>query len=480
MNIFKEAIAQPSEMVGIIAAQTIGEMGTQMTLDSFHVSGTAAAVKATSGVPRLKEILSATKKTKTPTLIIYMKPDVASVKNPIMAEDGIAYNDDRLEQAKNIAMAIKNSIEITTLSNILEFSEIFWDAGKLETTIENDKGLLEVYKKFSVLDMNANKCRSDSPWVLRMKFNKDKMNSYGLRMIDIYTKLNKAYNKYIDCVYSDDNADECIFRIKLSDYALKDIDSKDEIAAIKAMEHNIVYQVLLKGIKGINKVSLNKTKYDIYNPEEEKFEKVVEWVLDTDGTNLSEILSNPNIDATRTISNDIREIYAVLGVEAARNALYNELVNVTGEGSMNYRHLSLLIDTMTFRGNLMSIDRHGINRNASSALSKSSFEESVDMLINASIFSEYDNTSGVSPQVMLGKVPNCGSGNFDIILDEEHLMELLKSIKETKENKYNLDEIDEEDEDEIECLEENLSFNMPKNEIDKCYTIDTPQIKIMK
>jgi DNA-directed RNA polymerase beta' subunit len=477
---FKEAIAQPSEMVGIIAAQTIGEMGTQMTLDSFHVSGTAAAVKATSGVPRLKEILSATKKTKTPTLIIYMKPDVASVKNPKMADDGIAYNDERLEQAKNVAMAIKNSIEITTLSNILEYSEIFWDAGKLETTIENDKGMLEVYKKFATLDTSINKCRSDSPWVLRMKFNKDKMNAYGLRMIDIYTKLNKAYNKYIDCIYSDDNADECIFRIKLTDYALKDIDNKDEIAALKAMEHNIVYQVLLKGIKGINKVSLNKTKYDIYNPEEETFEKVVEWVLDTDGTNLSEILSNPNIDATRTISNDIREIYTVLGIEAARNALYNELVNVTGEGSMNYRHLSLLIDTMTFRGNLMSIDRHGINRNASSALSKSSFEESVDMLINASIFSEYDNTSGVSPQVMLGKVPNCGSGNFDIILDEEHLIELLKSIKETKENKYNLDDVIEEDEEEQECFEEGLSFNMPKNQINKCYTIETPQIKIVK
>ena len=84
-------------MVGIIAAQTIGEMGTQMTLDSFHVSGTAAAVKATSGVPRLKEILSATKKTKTPTLIIYMKPDVASVKNPKIAENGIDYIDDRID-----------------------------------------------------------------------------------------------------------------------------------------------------------------------------------------------------------------------------------------------------------------------------------------------------------------------------------------------------------------------------------------------
>jgi DNA-directed RNA polymerase II subunit RPB1 len=400
-----------------------------------------------------------------------------------MAEDGIAYDDERLEKAKNVAMAIKNSIEITTLSNILEYSEIFWDVGegKLETTINDDKGMLDVYKKFASLDTIGNKCRSDSPWVLRMKFNKDKMNSYGLRMIDIYTKLNKAYNKYVDCVYSDDNADECIFRIKLTEHALKDIDNKDEIAALKAMEHNIVYQVLLKGIKGINKVSLNKTKYDIYNEEEEIFEKVVEWVLDTDGTNLAEILSNPNIDSTRTISNDIREIYTVLGIEAARNALYNELVNVTGEGSMNYRHLSLLIDTMTFRGNLMSIDRHGINRNASSALSKSSFEESVDMLINASIFSEYDNTSGVSPQVMLGKVPKCGSGNFDIILDEEHLIELLKSIKQTKENKYELDNIDEEEnDDDVECIEENLTFNMPKNEIDKCYSIENPKINIIR
>jgi DNA-directed RNA polymerase beta' subunit len=476
---FKEAIAQPSEMVGIIAAQTIGEMGTQMTLDSFHVSGTAAAVKATSGVPRLKEILSATKKTKTPTLIIYMKPDVASVKNPQMAEDGIEYIDERIEQTKSIAMSIKNSIEITNLSNILEYSEIFWDSGKLDTTIEADKGILDIYKKFAALDSSANKCRSNSPWVLRMKFNKEKMNAFGLRMIDIYTKLNKAYNKYIDCVYSDDNADECIFRIRLTEYALKDIDNKDEVAALKAMEHNIVYQVLLKGVKGINKVSLNKKKYDIYNPAEETFDKVVEWVLDTDGTNLIEILSNPNIDSTRTISNDIREIYTVLGVEAARNALYHELVNVTGEGSMNYRHLSLLIDTMTFRGNLMSIDRHGINRNASSALSKSSFEESVDMLINASIFSEYDNTSGVSPQVMLGKVPNCGSGNFDIILDEEHLMELIKNIKQTKENKYNLDDVIEDDEDDIDCLEENLTFNISINKTDECYKVEEQKITII-
>jgi len=480
---FNEALAQPSEMVGVIAAQTIGEMGTQMTLDSFHVSGTAAAVKATSGVPRLKEILSATKKTKTPTLIIYMKADVASVINPILADDGIEYNDDRIDKTKIIAMNIKNSIEITKLADILEYSEIYWDKGQLDNHLDKDKGILEIYNKFKPLYETFNKNFSKSCWVLRLKFNKEKMISYGLRMIDIYTKLNKVYNKYIDCIYSDDNAEECIFRIRLTEYACKDIENKDEIAAIKAMEHNIVYQVLLKGYKGINKVSLDKKKYELYNEEKGVFDKVVEWVLDTDGTNLMEILSNPNIDATRTISNDIREIYSVLGIEAARNALYKELVNVTGEGSMNYRHLSLLIDTMTYKGNLMSIDRHGINRTSSSALSKSSFEESVDMLINASIFSEYDNTSGISPQIMLGKVPNCGSGNFDIILDEEYMIELLKSTKKNeKKDKYDLDDINEEeiDEDFEVCNEDNIGFNFNLAEKgNKCYEIKKPEIKIL-
>lgn len=468
-NYFKEAIAQPGEMVGIIAAQTIGEMGTQMTLDSFHVSGTEAAVKATSGVPRLKEILSATKKTKTPTLNIYMKSDIATVVNPVMGEDGVEMNDERVEKAKNAAINIKNTIEITKLCDILEYSEIFWDNGT--SSGGADSGMLNLYKEFTEMHELGNKCSSESPWVLRMKFNKEKIASYGLRMIDIYTKLNIAYEKYIDCVYSDDNAEECIFMMKLTDFALKDIDVNDELASIKAMEHNIVYQVLLKGYKGIKKVSLNKKKYDRYNDETQKFDKVIEWVLDTDGTNLQEILSNPNVDATRTVSNDIREIYDTLGIEAARTALYNELINVTSEGSMNYRHLSLLIDTMTFKGCLVSIDRHGINRGDIGPLAKSSFEESTDMLINASIFSQYDNVNGVSANVMLGQQPPCGTGDCNILLDEELMMELVTDKKQIN----GLENITEENEEEKEeydiCSEEDVAFSFKLGENNKCYKI---------
>jgi len=474
---FTEAISQPGEMVGIVAAQTIGEMGTQMTLDSFHVSGTEAAVKATSGVPRLKEILSATKKTKTPTLIIYMKHDIATVVNPVMEDDGIETKDERVEKAKSAAINIKNSIEITKLSDILEYSEIYWDNSKYDTTIEKDKGLMTVYNEFRSIENLANKCKSESCWVLRMKFNKEKMNFYGLRMIDIYTKLNMAYDKYIDCVYSDDNAEECIFRIKLTDTALKDVDAADELASVKAIEHNIVYQVLLKGCKGIKKVSLNKKKYEKYNKESESFDKVIEWVLDTDGTNLVDILSNPNIDSTRTISNDIREIYETLGIEATRNALYNELINVTSEGSMNYRHLSLLMDVMTFKGYLISIDRHGINRGDIGPLAKSSFEETTDMLVNASIFAQYDNVNGVSANVMLGQQPPCGTGDFEILLDEEHMMSIMKDSKAVK-----LEDIVEEYEKEEQesCNEEDVTFNFKLEENpNQCYKLNDQKINIV-
>jgi DNA-directed RNA polymerase II subunit RPB1 len=480
---FNQALAQPGDMVGIVAAQTIGELGTQMTLDSFHVSGTAAAVKATSGVPRLKEILSATKKTKTPTLIIYMKPDVSCVINPLKDENG-DFVDPRIDITKNNAINIKNSIEITKLSDILKYSEIYWDSVDVyETNIEQDVGIMTIYKEFEKIEENLCKQRATSPWVLRLVFDKEKMNTFGLKMIDIYTKLKISYEKYIDCVYSDDNADECVFRITMTEQALKEISEKqDEIATIKAIEHNIVYQVLLKGYKGIRKVSLNKKNYTKYNDETNKFDTVLEWVLDTDGTNLIDILANTNIDTTRTISNDIREIYETLGIEAARHALYKELLAVVTEGSMNYRHMSLLIDTMTYKGQLMSIDRHGINRGDIGPLAKSSFEESTDMLINASIFAEYDKVNGVSANVMLGQQPPCGTGDSRILIDEEHMMELLKNMgdKGDKATKLNIIKEYEEDEDKSELYSNDdlqIIINQKENKKSRCYKL--PQQKII-
>jgi len=423
---FMKALVHPGEMVGIIAAQSIGELGTQQTLDSFHSSGTAAAVKATSGVPRLKELLSVSKNIKTPSLLICLKPDIGQVAAPTESEDGTV-TDIRMQESKEKCIKVMQQLEITRMVDILDSTEIYWDPPGdrgLQTGIPDDDGMLAIYRTFANID--DNQCRSQSPWVLRMKINKDRMYRLGLTMMDIYIKLHTAYHQSIECLFSDDNASELIFRVRLTKDALKDVEPDDFVSALKAMEHNIVNNVLLKGLKGIKKVSMRSKNRQVYNPDKDAFEKVVEWMLDTDGTNLQDILANPNIDQFRTRSNDIYEIYQTLGIEAARNALYVEFMEVVGEGAINYRHMSLLLDTMTNRGSLMSVDRHGINRGDVGPLAKSSFEETTDMLINASMFSEADHINGVSANIMLGQLPPCGTGDHEILLDEDAFVELMK------------------------------------------------------
>ena len=159
--------------------------------------------------------------------------------------------------------------------------------------------------------------------------------------------------------------------------------------------------------------------------------------MDTDGSNLIDIMANPNIDPYRTVTNDIYEIYAVLGIEAARNALNNEIMEVIKESSVNQRHLYLLTDIMTCKGSLMSIDRHGINRGDVGPLAKSSFEETTDMLIKASRFGVPDRINGVSANIMLGQMPPCGTGDSEILMDESEYIQLIKDKNKlaTQENK---------------------------------------------
>lgn len=425
---FVEAIVHSCDMSGIIAAQSIGELGTQQTLDSFHSSGTAAAVKATSGVPRLKELLNVSKNIKTPTMFIYMQPDIGTVVNPVDDEKN---KDPRVQEAKERSLVVKRQLEVTRIVDILDTTEIYWDppgADGLHTGVDGDSGMMDIYRAFSAIDQSA--CRSNSPWVLRVKINREKLYKIGLTMMDIYMRLNIAYQNMIDCLYSDDNANELVFRIRLKPDALKDVDTDDTIAALKAMEYNIVNGVLLKGVKGIKKVAMRPVSSQVYNDETDQFDTRTEWILDTDGTNLQEILANPNIDATRTRSNDVYEIFNTLGIEAARNVLHQEFTEVVGEGALNYRHMSLLLDTMTNRGSLMSIDRHGINRGDIGPLAKSSFEETTDMLIDASIFSQNDKINGVSANIMLGQVPPCGTGDQNIFIDEGEYTRLMKEYKD--------------------------------------------------
>jgi DNA-directed RNA polymerase II subunit RPB1 len=187
------------------------------------------------------------------------------------------------------------------------------------------------------------------------------------------------------------------------------------------LEQNIMDNILLKGVKGINKVSMREESLNKYNPVTKVYEKQNEWIIEADGTNLIEILGHPSVDSFRTVSNDIHEIYNTLGIEAARQALYNEIMDVLAQTTVNYRHIALLVETMTNKGALMSIDRHGINQGDIGPLAKCSFEETTDRLIKAGMFTEHDNINGVSANIMLGQIAPCGTGDSQLIIDESLL-----------------------------------------------------------
>ena len=148
-------------------------------------------------------------------------------------------------------------------------------------------------------------------------------------------------------------------------------------------------------------------------------EGIAERYLVTDGTSLRDVLSLEGVDYRRTITNNIVEIFEVLGIEAARKALEQELNNVLSfDGSyVNYRHVALLCDVMTTKGHLMAITRHGINRQDIGPLMKCSFEETVGALAEAAVHAECDPLRGVSESVMLGQLAKIGTGAFELHMD---------------------------------------------------------------
>jgi|TARA_Y100000389_G_scaffold204550_1_gene257922 DNA-directed RNA polymerase II subunit RPB1 len=416
---YRDAIVNPSEMVGVVAAQSIGEPSTQLTLNTFHLSGVASASKAVRGVPRIKELLSVSKNMKAPSCTIHLNDKVTSYQGAEMA---------------------KNTIETTYLKDIVNKSSIYFENNPDKSDIQIDDKLINSYKVYE--DIDDEDFMIDSPWILRIEIVKSKMLDKGLTTMDIYIALKKMYDDTIRCMYCDDNSDTIIYRIALSD---KNID--DVISNLKALEYNIMEKIIIKGIQNIHKVSISQKKTKVLN-DNENFKSFVDsekYVLETDGTNLQQVLINPLVDQTKTISNDVIEILKIFGIEAARQSLYNEIDDILNSTtSVNHRHISLLTDTMTSKGYLLSIDRHGINRSDIGPLAKCSFEETSDILIKAGVFGELDRIHGVSANIMLGQIAKSGTGDSQIILDENKLLSIQTddNASFTNEEEFGINECD--------------------------------------
>jgi DNA-directed RNA polymerase II subunit RPB1 len=201
---------------------------------------------------------------------------------------------------------------------------------------------------------------------------------------------------------------------------------------LQSFQEELLKNVVLRGVKGIDQVVLRRIKDNIVE-ENGSFKTSDMWVLDTVGSNLVDILGLDYIDNTRTFSNNVVEIYDVLGIEAARQAIYNEFVDVIEyDGNyINYHHYCVLADRMTFTHKLISIYRHGINNDNIGPIAKATFEETPEMFLKAARHGELDTLRGVSANIMCGQEGFYGTSAFQVVLDIEKMQE----IQETSEYK---------------------------------------------
>ncbi|MED6135270.1 DNA-directed RNA polymerase II subunit rpb1 [Stylosanthes scabra] len=396
---FQQSLITAGEMIGCVAAQSIGEPATQMTLNTFHYAGVSAK-NVTLGVPRLTEIINVAKRIKTPSLSVHLKPEVSGTS----------------EEAKSVQC----DLEHTTLRRVTQATEVWYDPDPLSTVIEEDADFVKLYNEMPDEEVSLERM---SPWLLRIELNREMMVDKKLSMGDIAEKIKLVFDDDLKCIFNDDNAEKLILCIRImNDEAHKQEihdDSTDDVF-LKRIEGNLLTEMTLRGIPGINKVfmrSIDVPKFD----DNEGFKTHKKWMLETEGVNLLAAMCHEQVDSTRTTSNHLIEIIEVLGIEAVRRALLNELRAVISfDGSyVNYRHLAILCDTMTYRGHLMSITRHGINRNDTGPMMRCSFEQTVDILLDAAAYAETDHLKGVSENIMLGQLAPIGTGQCELYLNDE-------------------------------------------------------------
>ena len=407
---YKKSIVSPGEMVGMIAAQSIGEPTTQMTLNTFHFAGVASKSNVTRGVPRIEEILSLSENPKNPSCTIFLPKNIYTNQN----------------EAKKIL----HEIEHTKLRDIVKGISICFDPDDSTTNIEEDKETLKQYYEFANMIEECNGIKQvdekqKSKWIIRLEMNDMEMLEKNITMEDVNFAIKNIYQTDVNCIYSDFNSDKLIFRIRINSIiqnkkkiSVTSLDQSDEIYLLKNFQEQLLDNVILRGIKNISNVLIRKI-VDYLEPTDNGYEKKDIWVLDTTGTNLLEILALDNIDVNNTVTNDIQEIYRVLGEEAARQSIFNELSEVIEFDStyINYHHLSVLCDRMTCNDKLTSIFRHGINSDNIGPIAKASFEETPEMFLKAAKHAELDIMKGVSANVMCGQEGYFGTSSFQVMLD---------------------------------------------------------------
>lgn len=314
-----------------------------MTLKTFHFAG-VASMNITLGVPRIKEIINASKKISSPII-------------KVLLDNG---------SDPEFARIVKGRIEKTTLGEVTEVIE--------EVILPDDCFLL------IRLDMD------------RIKLLKLEVDVYSIREALLKSKL-KIKEK--DCTVLNSSM------ITVS----PGVSSKTSMYfALQFLKHKLS-AVVIKGLPTVNRalISIDDTSS--------------QYVLFVEGDNLREVLATRGVDAKGTTSNNTYEVAVTLGIEAARKTIMKEIdFTMSSHGmSIDRRHITLLADLMTCRGEVLGITRHGLAKMKESVLMLASFEKTSDHLFDASYYGQKDAINGVSECIIMGIPMSVGTGLMKLL-----------------------------------------------------------------
>jgi DNA-directed RNA polymerase II subunit RPB1 len=395
---------------------------------TFHLSGVSAKSNVTRGVPRLKELLKATKNPKAVELTIGLRPDLR----------------DKKEEAKRVAQ----ELEFTLLQDIVTTARIYYDPRDDASLIQEDADWLAFMVAFERAGQTTTLAipqqdplaggqlgavqqqqqqQQKSPWILRFELDRERMFNKNITMDDIAFILRTKFAE-MTTIYTDYNANNLVFRMRLD---AKTADPIDDLSTLKLLQNKILTATAIRGIPGLRAVNYTKVS-DFVELQNGRYETYDQYVLMTDGSNFVDVLCHPDVDPRQVVSSNVHDIYANLGIEATRAVLYKEMSNVFEESgtSVNYRHVGILVDKICTKGKLMSIDRYGINKNNIGPLAKMSFEQAEDVSLRSAMFGERDPCLGISANVMLGAPIRAGTAFTTILLDEAAAIELARTTPE--------------------------------------------------
>jgi len=334
-----------------------------MTLKTFHFAG-VAGMSITQGVPRIKEIINASKIISTPVISCELSNKTS-------------------EEAARI---VKSRIEKTYLRDIIAYIEDVWyaDGGYLHMRIDS----------MTIENLHLDITMGDISTAI--------MNAKGLKLAKDGSYIKIAGNHIR--LFVADPASNPKKRSTTSSKAKSEDDYFVRVQALKRALPNTV----VKGYPDAQRAIIKKDDTPNKNGE-------YEVQLLVEGYGLKACMTTPGIAGYKTRTNSVLEVLSVLGIEAARSTIISEIGSVMGQMDIDPRHMQLLADVMTFKGDVLGITRFGLAKMRDSVLQLASFEKTPDHLFEAAAKGKTDRVEGVSECIIMGQSVRLGTGAFRVV-----------------------------------------------------------------